>query len=262
VKKEKNMELDRRKSTRVDIPVVLRFKSEKQSADYSWGLTRNISTEGFSFESINFKHKPHEILEFNLQFPERSKTISLTGDVVWKKEIHDANVTGVRLKEINKEKRREFLEELSSHGNVPLNSFFGPEASKSITKMIYEEKLKTDSTAMQKNIQLTLDKTKTAGIKKRYLGLGASCKVTFVLPKEAALDAETVTIVGDFNDWNRENIVMKRLKNGDFAVTLQLKAGKEYKYRYFIDGHRWENDWNADRYDPNPFGWHDSVVIV
>ncbi len=38
-----------------------------------------------------------------------------------------------------------------------------------------------------------------SGMKKQYLKSNGSCNVTFRLPKEAAPDAQVVTIVGDFN---------------------------------------------------------------
>ena len=101
-----------------------------------------------------------------------------------------------------------------------------------------------------------------SGIKKQYLKSNGSCNVTFRLPKEAAPDAQVVTIVGDFNNWNSTEHQMKKLKNGDFKATLKLHRDKEYRFRYFIDSIRWENDWCADKYVPNTFGSDDSLVIV
>jgi 1,4-alpha-glucan branching enzyme len=103
--------------------------------------------------------------------------------------------------------------------------------------------------------------TKT-GLKKKYLKTSPACKVTFRLPKEAAHDAKTVSIVGDFNKWNLSETPMKRLKNGDFQVTLELPCNREYSFRYLIDSTRWENDWCADKYISNPYGCDDSVVAV
>jgi 1,4-alpha-glucan branching enzyme len=99
-------------------------------------------------------------------------------------------------------------------------------------------------------------------IKKQYLKSRPVCKVTFRLPKDAVTDAQRINISGDFNDWDQELTVMKRLRNGDFTITLELEKGREYHFRYLIDGKRWENDWFADKYLPNPFGGDDSVVIV
>jgi 1,4-alpha-glucan branching enzyme len=105
-------------------------------------------------------------------------------------------------------------------------------------------------------------KTNGYGIKKRYLKSRPVCKVTFTLPREAAPDAKTVTIVGDFNNWDHKATPMKRLKNGNFTVTFELERHREYQYRYLIDNNRWENDWKADRYEPNPYGGDNSIVVL
>ncbi|MBI5599038.1 MAG: isoamylase early set domain-containing protein [Deltaproteobacteria bacterium] len=101
-----------------------------------------------------------------------------------------------------------------------------------------------------------------AGIKKEYSGPGSACRVTFRLPKEAAGKAGNVTVVGDFNGWNTDATPLKRQKNGDFSATLELEGNREYRFRYLIDGARWENDWFADRYAPNCYGCDDSVVVL
>jgi hypothetical protein len=99
-------------------------------------------------------------------------------------------------------------------------------------------------------------------IKKQYLKSNGSCNVTFILQKKAAPDAQVATIVGDFNNWNLTELPMKKLKNGNFKITLKLLRNREYRFRYLIDADRWENDWHADKYVPNPFGCDDSLVIV
>ncbi|MHA2366244.1 MAG: isoamylase early set domain-containing protein [Candidatus Hodarchaeales archaeon] len=99
-------------------------------------------------------------------------------------------------------------------------------------------------------------------IKKQYLKSNGSCNVTFILQKKAAPDAQVATIVGDFNDWNLTELPMKKLKNGNFKITLKLPRNREYRFRYLIDTNQWENDWHADKYVPNPFGCDDSLVIV
>jgi hypothetical protein len=99
------------------------------------------------------------------------------------------------------------------------------------------------------------------GFSKKYLKNG-NCMVTFRLPGEAAPDAKKIAIVGDFNDWNQNHIYMTRMKNGDFNATLEIPAGREYRFRYFIDASYWENDWQADKYVPNDFGCDDSVLSL
>ncbi len=100
------------------------------------------------------------------------------------------------------------------------------------------------------------------GIKKESMKSGKRRRVTFRLPAEAAPEARKVTIVGEFNNWDQEATPLSRSEGGDFTVTLDLDSGKEYRFRYLIDGKRWENDWRADKYVKSPFGVEDSVVTV
>ena len=85
-------------------------------------------------------------------------------------------------------------------------------------------------------------------------------KVTFTLP--ADVQAESVALCGDFNDWSAENIKLARDRDGSWRVEVALEPGHSYRYRYLVDGERWENAWHADRYVPNPYGSDDSVVLV
>ncbi len=129
---------------------------------------------------------------------------------------------------------------------------------KKIEKKAYRNTKVTKKTSNNK----LKGKSVTVGFKKEYLKSSAACRVTFRLPKEAAPGARNITIVGDFNSWNINETPMKRLKSGDFKLTLKLQCKSEYRFRYLIDGNRWENDWRADRYVPNHYGCDDSMVIV
>lgn len=100
------------------------------------------------------------------------------------------------------------------------------------------------------------------GIKKEYLKNKKAVKVTFRLPKIAVQDADNVHIVGDFNDWNVYANPMKKLKKGEFTITLELKPGREYQFRYLVDERKWENDWNADKYVKSPYGSDNSVIVL
>ena len=110
----------------------------------------------------------------------------------------------------------------------------------------------------------TSEKTTTTsgGIKKEYFKTKNICRVTFRLPKIAASDAKSVCIVGDFNNWNIHANPMKKLKNGDYTIKLDLEPGKEYQFRYFIDELKWENDWNADKYVKSLYGDSDNSVVM
>jgi len=118
----------------------------------------------------------------------------------------------------------------------------------------------TESTKMNSKKPSAISKSE--GLKKQYLESKKICKVTFRLPKEAASDAKSVTIVGDFNKWNITETKMKKLRNGDFILTLELPCNREYSFRYLIDANRWEKDWFADKHIPGDSGVDDSVVVV
>lgn len=100
-------------------------------------------------------------------------------------------------------------------------------------------------------------------LKKAYAKDKASCKVTFELPEAAAPGSALVYLVGDFNNWNETSTPMKRSDDGVWTIVLSLQSGREYFFRYLIDGQRWENDWNADKYVKSPYSdVENSVVIV
>ena len=119
--------------------------------------------------------------------------------------------------------------------------------------------------AKKKPVEKSVSKETTVmsvGIKKEYFKSRKTCKVTFRLPKIAATDAKSVSIVGDFNNWNLYANPMKKLKNGNYTITLELEPGREYQFRYLIDESKWENDWNADKYVKSPYGDSDNSVVV
>lgn len=96
--------------------------------------------------------------------------------------------------------------------------------------------------------------------KKSYTRTGRSCRVTFYLPSE--ISAQSAALCGEFNDWNPEAHPMRTRKDGTFYVSVSLDAGTSYRYRFLIDGERWENDWEAEEYRSNEFGTDDSVINV
>jgi hypothetical protein len=84
--------------------------------------------------------------------------------------------------------------------------------------------------------------------------------VIFTLPGEVA--AGDVALCADFSGWTAGSIPLQRGSDGAWQVTVPLEPGNSYRFRYLLDGERWENAWHADRYEPNPFGSDNSVVIV
>ncbi len=97
-------------------------------------------------------------------------------------------------------------------------------------------------------------------IKKRYFKSKPVCRVTFRLPAEVAAGASRASVVGEFNDWDEAANPMKRLKSGEYKVTVDLPLEQGFQFRYLIDRDRWENDSEADSQAPTPF--HDASNSV
>ncbi len=97
-------------------------------------------------------------------------------------------------------------------------------------------------------------------IEKTYSKKAKKCRVTFRIPVE--IEAESVSVLGEFNDWDPEANPLKKRKNGTFSTTLSLAAGQAYRFRYLADGETWFNDDEADGLELNRFGALDTVLVV
>ncbi len=98
-------------------------------------------------------------------------------------------------------------------------------------------------------------------IEKQMLKKNNQCKVKFMLPGEIAEAATSVHLVGDFNNWDRMDMPMKKRKDGTFYVSIELEPGREYQFRYLLDNHRWENDSEADKHVPSGVGDSTNSVL-
>lgn len=96
-------------------------------------------------------------------------------------------------------------------------------------------------------------------ISKEFTPKKTICKVTLQIPAEWA--EKEASVVGDFNEWDPQANKLEK-KNGGWETVLRLKPETEYKFRYFLDGDRWENDDQADDYVANEYGTKDSVVVI
>jgi 1,4-alpha-glucan branching enzyme len=86
-------------------------------------------------------------------------------------------------------------------------------------------------------------------------------QVTFELP--SSIWAERVNLVGDFNQWDTTQDEMRQSRaDGKWRITLTLPKGKEYEFRYLVNGRDWHNDWHADKYRLNKYGTDNSVVCT
>ena len=102
-------------------------------------------------------------------------------------------------------------------------------------------------------------------LEKRYIKSRKVWKVTFELAQvelPEAIEAESVHLVGEFNDWDPTATPMTRRKGGVFRVMLELEPGQEYQFRYLVNREHWCNDWDADAYIPIGTGEDNCVVVT
>ncbi|WP_331732768.1 isoamylase early set domain-containing protein (plasmid) [Streptomyces avidinii] len=75
-------------------------------------------------------------------------------------------------------------------------------------------------------------------------------EVTFILPGDRP--PGTVSVVGDFNDWQPGVHTLTPRRDGTRAVTVALPAESTHSFRYLAAGDYWFNDESAgDQDGPN-----------
>ena len=82
-------------------------------------------------------------------------------------------------------------------------------------------------------------------------------RFVFVAP-----DARTVSLVGDFNAWDRTAVQLTRAAaGGTWTATVALPAGR-HEYAFLVDGDRWAADPGAAATIEDEFGVESSVVTI
>ena len=82
---------------------------------------------------------------------------------------------------------------------------------------------------------------------KRSKLFGSKTRVTFALPADEP--AGTVSVVGDFNDWQPGKHELQARKNGTRTVSVPLEPGR-YAFRYLATDGVWFDDEQADGVGP------------
>jgi 1,4-alpha-glucan branching enzyme len=75
-----------------------------------------------------------------------------------------------------------------------------------------------------------------------------------------APQAESVSIAGDFNNWNTISHPMEKDKKGIWKISFNFQPGT-YQYRFLVDG-QWQTDPNCTECVENPFGTLNCVKKV
>ncbi len=77
-----------------------------------------------------------------------------------------------------------------------------------------------------------------------------------------APEASTVSLVGDFNDWDAKSHTLKRLEDGTWVIDMKLRRGEFYSYNFLVDKEMWVPDPQADYQISDPFGGRKSVMSL
>jgi 1,4-alpha-glucan branching enzyme len=94
-------------------------------------------------------------------------------------------------------------------------------------------------------------------IKKQFVKTKPICKVTFSVD---AKEANSASVVGDFNSWNPEEGALNKLKNGTFKGVFELSKDAAYEFKYIIDG-VFVNEDEADTFKYNSFAGSENSVL-
>ena len=88
-------------------------------------------------------------------------------------------------------------------------------------------------------------------------------KVSFNISHEVASQFSNAALVGDFNNWDASKDKMKKLKkDGSFSIQKTFESGKEYQFKYLLDGEKWINEPEADKFSETQFTDSKNSVLV
>lgn len=95
-------------------------------------------------------------------------------------------------------------------------------------------------------------------IKKQFIKTKLVCKVTFTI---SAKEANTVAVVGDFNNWTAGDGVLTKQKNGTFKGLFEIPKESSYEFKYVVDG-AFVNEPDADGLIWNDFAGSENSVLA
>ncbi|MHC4931148.1 MAG: isoamylase early set domain-containing protein [Planctomycetota bacterium] len=72
--------------------------------------------------------------------------------------------------------------------------------------------------------------------------------------------ADSVSLLGQFNDWDPVSHPMKQRKDGSWSVTVRLPSKNRYEFRYLMDESKWLTDEESDGLAINEFGGSNAIV--
>ncbi|MEN8264021.1 MAG: PilZ domain-containing protein, partial [Nitrospirota bacterium] len=135
------MPSEKRSFKRFNLFIVVEFRPLGGRAEPFWGITRNFSDKGFSFESQKFSIENGGLLECIFKQPDNQMTVSIPGKIAWKEESDKFQcLTGVKLQDLNEERKAKLLAIMSATGELP-SEFFPDDGKTEVAAAIPENNM-------------------------------------------------------------------------------------------------------------------------
>jgi hypothetical protein len=271
---------EKRKYERIDISYTTRFRikqyegREMFSPDRNIIAVKNLSAGGMLFD-YNKNLGFDSLLDLKIDFFKSIPAINCIGRVVRIEERQSDSMFRIateftEISEQEKETINTTVEE-NLRKEAKTRDCYLEKLEKMIeamTRSAAREEVKQENSTTLKIIDAMTrgaakkEAIRSTGIKKEFIKSKNVCRVTFNLPRDAAPDAKSVYIVGDFNNWDIHADPITIRENEDYTISLDLEQGRQYEFRYLIDESKWENDWNADKYVKSPYEDCDNSVVI
>ena len=109
---------NRREFERFETLLIVDIQPHSEPSSFFFGITKNISFEGFIFESQNFNLKPGDILEFKLRHPKKDLSLTAVGEMIWGKETKYEYLAGVKFHRMNEELKSKISKLVSTDEDI------------------------------------------------------------------------------------------------------------------------------------------------
>lgn len=128
---------DRREFKRFETLLIVDIQPHSEPSSFFFGITKNLSFEGFIFESQNFNLKPGDILEFKLRHPKKDLSLTAVGEMIWGKKTKYEYLAGVKFRRMNEELKSKISKLVSTDEDIVAEQDINNEDSEiTISEMI------------------------------------------------------------------------------------------------------------------------------
>lgn len=147
------MLLEKRRSERSDIFLIVEFKPSNKTTEYSLGVTNNISRDGFSLDSQRFDFEKGEIIECYLKHSDSKLSVSAIGEIVWRKDSWYNCTAGINFKKIEEDAKNRIADLLTVEKNKLMGLSYDKYDDSSMTRES-RERFSSQANAEEKDLLL------------------------------------------------------------------------------------------------------------